>query len=57
MGNSNPLISGTAMGVLLGVALIIVPWAISWPESVFGRIIMSALGAGLIWLSLHKSKG
>jgi len=57
MSNSNPLISGTAMGVLIGVALVIIPWVISWPDAIFGRIIISALGAGLIWLSLRMSKG
>lgn len=57
MSNSNPLISGTAMGVVLGVALIIIPWVMSWPDSIFWRVILNAFGGGLIWLSLHMSKG
>ena len=57
MSNSNPLISGTAMGVLLGVGLIIVPWIASWPEPVSGRFLLSAVGGGLLLLSLRMSKG
>lgn len=57
MSNSNPLISGTAMGVVAGIALVIIPWVISWPDSVLGRVIITAFGGGLIWLSLRMSKG
>lgn len=45
------------MGVILGLALIIIPWAIGWPESFLWRVIMNLLGGGLIWLSLRMSKG
>lgn len=57
MSNSNPIISGTAMGVLAGIALIIIPWAISWPDSFIGRVFISVLGGGLVWLSLRMSRG
>ena len=57
MSNSNPLISGTAMGVIVGTALVIVPWVISWPNLVIGRVIITVLGGILIWISLRMSKG
>ncbi len=57
MSNSNPLISGTAMGVIAGVVLVFIPWLTSWPDPILGRIGVSALGVGLIWLSLSMSKG
>lgn len=45
------------MGVLAGIALILIPWIISWPDSFLERIGISALGGGLVWLSLRMSRG
>ena len=44
MGSSNPFISGITMGVILGVALVIIPWVINWSDLFLWRVLINILG-------------
>lgn len=55
--NSNPIISGTGMGVLLGVVMVTVPWATPFPEGLLGKILMTLFGLLLLFVSLNMSRG
>lgn len=55
MTNTN-LISGTAMGVIVGTILIIAPWTID-TGGFFAKLFVSVIGVILVFGAMWLSKG
>ena len=57
MGEANAIISGTAMTVLIGVALVILPWVSGIDDHIFAKLIIPFIGVVVVLFGIGQSSG
>ncbi|MEK6940553.1 MAG: hypothetical protein AABW49_01485, partial [Nanoarchaeota archaeon] len=57
MGEANAIISGTAMAVLIGVALVILPWVSGIADHIFAKLIITFIGIVVFLFGVGHSRG
>ena len=57
MAEANAIISGTAMAVLIGVALVILPWVSGVDNHIFAKIIITFIGIVVFLFGIGHSRG
>lgn len=53
----NPIINGTGMAVLIGIALVILPWIVGIENHTFAKLFVNLLGIVIFLLGLRFSGG